>query len=656
MFVTNRYRFNDASDAKLALRANDSNPEIRGTHLRITVPRRFYQRADDYSAPSHRVASAPSKAPGTTITNSTTKPLYTSQDARSDLQKEARSPRLRAKPESPAIEPIAEKAEPLTLPDPEPSDAINSMEETQGAKGNDRSSIVAMEQHVVVEQSVSRASSPKHTTAGGHVRVESQTKTSYEDGEIDGIVEGSKSVKTAIVKVPESSNEDQIINDEASLAQATTESDTSTSAHQVGSGTTNHGIEDPEKPLVASTEDSSTLHTAASHNHSQNTSEPITLRATTSTSSSTIVDKGEVEMSPAVLSANESLAEIAPLHDRDASNITPKTAQTPSYAEAVKQHGPPQTQSINPFAKPSKAQREKNKKMKKKEQKRESKNARTEVTQESPAAQETADASSSADIAEDAHAHVAKDSITHNHPKSPESPITHEPQESANPPTNPALNLEPCLESDNVSVASSATLHPSADARLSPSPDAEDFHTPLQTPTAMSESQQGELSKPKKKKNKNKKKKKSAAAAQTEDHTAQLQTAGSSSPSAGIHTPSTGQMSYDSDGHVGASGGPFTNQLRHIDAVRAANQGPLTSYIDDVRAATKDPTTYYNIVNREMEEAAKKKAEGSVPKATKVSTRASGLEKPKTHSEQGSSLDLETFAHISAFLRGKSGS
>lgn len=543
--------FNDASDAKLALRANDSEPHIHGTRLRITVPRRFFQKADDYSHPPQRVPSTTLKPTGTAVTSSTsaTQPLYTSQDARSDLQKEATemhktmgtqqvpshaegketemrkttetqkapSPELSPEVKTPVIDAIAEKAESPIQSNPQSSKTVEEATESLSSEDDHDSKTIAAEPHVDAEKPLSRASSPQPTTTAGHARVESPTKATFE--ETESSTEELKAVEAAIMKVSEPSKED----------------------HE------------------------------ATKTDSEGTAEPVALQAAAPVSSPDI---------KVVLGDPQRPVEVA---------------KSTSYADAVKQQGPPQAQSLHPFAKPSKSQREKTKKMKKKEQKRENKNAQTDVVQDATSAQGT-NAASSIEVPEEAQVKVPNTGSTEDGSEYPGSGITSEPQEVLSTVSKSELDSRP--DSDGASVASSATLHAPADRQPSPSPEAEDYHTPLQTPTIASTPQQDELPKRKKKKNKNKKKK-SATAVQAE---------------AGTSKPQIAEASEDYTGHGHASGS-FTHQLSHIDQVRAATKDPVhqLSHIDKVRAATKDPTTYYNIVNREME--ARNKALSAAPKA-----------------------------------------
>jgi hypothetical protein len=143
-------------------------------------------------------------------------------------------------------------------------------------------------------------------------------------------------------------------------------------------------------------------------------------------------------------------------------------------------------------------------------------------------------------------------------------------------------------------------------ALTSPSPTAEDFHTPMQTPASTEPQPQALATKKKKRKNNSKKK----AAAITEPTEATTVSAASSSAPpantagdndsrvrnlimAGFH--STGSASvrnpldYDND--------PFGNQITHIDAVRHEHNNP-------------SPNNYYADVNRRIAErkAAEEKA------------------------------------------------
>jgi hypothetical protein len=128
----------------------------------------------------------------------------------------------------------------------------------------------------------------------------------------------------------------------------------------------------------------------------------------------------------------------------------------------------------------------------------------------------------------------------------------------------------PAQEADAVSDTSSDTLHPSDAGRPSPSPAAEDFHTPLQTPTIPDAPQeQTATAEPKKKKrNKSKKKKKKKAAASTPD-------------------ASVTDNDIESTNNVDHEADPFGNQMSHIDAIREG---------------LKNEDFYYNQVNKRMAE------------------------------------------------------
>jgi hypothetical protein len=137
-------------------------------------------------------------------------------------------------------------------------------------------------------------------------------------------------------------------------------------------------------------------------------------------------------------------------------------------------------------------------------------------------------------------------------------------------------------EPDVASAASSDTLHPSGSAvQPSPSPTAEDFHTPLQTPAATSAPKE-QVAPPKKKKNK-KKKKKTDAPVPTNVSTASAPVGETSSfrptSTTDNHNNSGGATEFDYSAH------PFGGQISHIDAVRNS---------------VKDSKTYYNQTNREL--------------------------------------------------------
>jgi hypothetical protein len=136
-------------------------------------------------------------------------------------------------------------------------------------------------------------------------------------------------------------------------------------------------------------------------------------------------------------------------------------------------------------------------------------------------------------------------------------------------------------EPDSTSAASSDTLHPSGNApQPSPSPTAEDFHTPLQTPAATSAPQE-QVAPPKKKKNK-KKKKKTAAPVSADAATASAPFGKTDSSRA---APTTPNNNSDGSTEFDYSADPFGGQMSHIDAIRKA---------------VKDPNTYYNRTNREL--------------------------------------------------------
>jgi len=99
------------------------------------------------------------------------------------------------------------------------------------------------------------------------------------------------------------------------------------------------------------------------------------------------------------------------------------------------------------------------------------------------------------EILEEAQVKPPDASIAEDVLKSSGSSIAREPEETL--PGVPQLKLDARPDFENIPVAISATLHPNTDAEpYSPSPDAEDFYTPLQAPTVASISQQDEIAKP----------------------------------------------------------------------------------------------------------------------------------------------------------------
>jgi hypothetical protein len=157
-------------------------------------------------------------------------------------------------------------------------------------------------------------------------------------------------------------------------------------------------------------------------------------------------------------------------------------------------------------------------------------------------------------------------------------------------------------ELDAVSIASSDTLHPSDSAQVSPSPTAQDFHTPLQTP-AIPPIPQDSTPKPKKKKNK--KKKKPAAAVDATDSAMSATSAGACLGDAGTGIAVAKRNGSGSAAQTSWFLDPFGNQMSHIDVIRAA---------------TKNEDSYYNKVNREREEKAVKASSAQEPESLGVCT------------------------------------
>jgi hypothetical protein len=144
------------------------------------------------------------------------------------------------------------------------------------------------------------------------------------------------------------------------------------------------------------------------------------------------------------------------------------------------------------------------------------------------------------------------------------------------------VEMSPSRRGSNAtSGASSATLNAGDTGLTSPSPSAENFFTPLQTP-AVPPTPEEQTPKPKKKKPKKKKKKPAAAGEASASSMPPF------TPGGAPRAPNDGSPpSSNSDDGLAYDDNPFGNQISHIDAIRGA---------------TKDPNNYYNIVNREMEE------------------------------------------------------
>jgi hypothetical protein len=141
-------------------------------------------------------------------------------------------------------------------------------------------------------------------------------------------------------------------------------------------------------------------------------------------------------------------------------------------------------------------------------------------------------------------------------------------------------------KSDTVSIASSDTLHPDDPAQPSPSPTADDFYTPLQTP-AVPPTAQDQAPKLKKK---NKKKKKKAATTLEPIATAGIDSTsaapGTSLPSSSNPPTVSKHPAPSSPDSVDHSADPFADQMSHIDSVRKSN---------------KESKHYYNRTDQDIE-------------------------------------------------------
>ncbi|KAF2036337.1 hypothetical protein EK21DRAFT_84032 [Setomelanomma holmii] len=186
--------------------------------------------------------------------------------------------------------------------------------------------------------------------------------------------------------------------------------------------------------------------------------------------------------------------------------------------------------------------------------------------------------------------------------------------------------IKPTRKSDGVSVASSDTLLPDDPAQPSPSPTAEDFHTPLQTPADLNTTLELPV-KSKKNKKKNKKKKvpatdmdptKSTGPTRSSSGAPDTDIASTKDPSiTAIRPAPSSPDDIDPDD-------AFADQLKQIDSVRKSNE---------------DAKSYFNKVNKgDKEKAAEDK--GAEDKAEKK--RSS--KKPQKF-EQSHWFQIQEFLH-----------
>ncbi|KAF2829781.1 hypothetical protein CC86DRAFT_464288 [Ophiobolus disseminans] len=155
---------------------------------------------------------------------------------------------------------------------------------------------------------------------------------------------------------------------------------------------------------------------------------------------------------------------------------------------------------------------------------------------------------------------------------------------------NTLSNMSPVRrESNAASVSSSVTLNMGDTAVLSPSPTAENFFTPLQTPATIPTTAQDQA--PKAKKKKNKKKKKAAA-------TVTVEASGTNSPAASIIASHNGTTAVSVSNCSPPSSGADTDSPSH-----GPNPfGEQMSHIDAIRKEAKNPDSFYNRINRSREE------------------------------------------------------
>jgi hypothetical protein len=442
------YRFTTASDAKLALRAGDINPKIRGIPVRVTVPRRFYQKAEGFHHPheSQQIGSMRNEERDTKGTarmpsheeksaTSHTKvpiaqPMYSPQDARSDLQKKISSLSLEADAasrgspkerktaahnissaeqvmargedhieegsdevaKSPVLLGITVEAKPSVQEASVAEDTtdllsttgVNDTEELRSPLANMRAvpanpnALVAGPPQPLVKQ---------QATQMGHARIDSQSKATFEDAEEPPT---GKEATTAVVKIPGTAKDIAVPTQQSSgilevekskeklhhdleispldsprsddgadpdssfiSAQENVDPGKSTLDPGVESTTADHGTEPPKSVPETSFQKPSSFSQPPATQDSQHSPLPKHQEAV-STPISTLFDPPGGNDGMAVPAKNENAVAI----------------KQPTYAEAVKQQGPQQTPSLNPFAKPSKSERKKEKELKKRELKK----------------------------------------------------------------------------------------------------------------------------------------------------------------------------------------------------------------------------------------------------------------------------------------------
>jgi hypothetical protein len=294
------YRFSSTAEARLALKLGDTSPKIRGIPVRVTVPRRFYQKTEDSHNPhgvqqlgnmrneeraTHNVTRVPSREAKSATPNTKipiTQPMYSPQDARSDLQKKANSFSLetdaasRGSPKGnqtntcnsfPSGQGLASsedyikgkfdgkaaKSSPLLGPmtgsnyelDAKPAvkealvakDAVelrpptdaNDTQELQGPMIKSRS--LAIDQNTPVA-GPSQPLASQHGTQVGHARVDSQSKATFDSD--DALLLAGSDAATAVVKIPSAVKDDTILTQQSTAMSGVDKSEDSPH-HDLGS-------------------------------------------------------------------------------------------------------------------------------------------------------------------------------------------------------------------------------------------------------------------------------------------------------------------------------------------------------------------------------------------------------------------------------------
>ncbi|KAH7075585.1 hypothetical protein BKA63DRAFT_565651 [Paraphoma chrysanthemicola] len=439
--------FNSTSDAKMAIRVIESSPRIRGTVIRVTVPRRFFQMPDETSAQPkiHLPDAAQNKSAvvgGRTRKSSyvaypevlttgapTAQPLYSPQDARSDLQKKdsqlhlvsdpasTGSPTSRKRTPTPAIpteEPEIgqDETQENTVVDEKPDQDAVGLLPGKAAKDvpavnyegpgeghvNDTSSglsntsaststvvkVVAGVPHAPsilpstlptlgeqfpseVSQATAAATPPKPLP---RVKIPpppatmlSPTKQASEPANSGGeIMEAFEMSDSQAVDCSEGEGEpdSSFLSAQETISSVQPTESPSPNAGPVASHVEQHHATHPSEisKMVSSTELSLALSSEALGDRKDSLAEPK-LEDQAKTPQATGTQMKEIQTPPIDLQSDP------------ASQLPGSQSSTSQNAlEQAKKHGPQQTTSLNPFAKPSKAQRQKEKEQQKKEKKK----------------------------------------------------------------------------------------------------------------------------------------------------------------------------------------------------------------------------------------------------------------------------------------------